>query len=236
MAEGGEGQRSGRGGVVRGGGWKRMHEHLRDEESMVALSLDEVRIMGMVSHPNVVTLYDVGLEDDGTPFLVMELVVGLSLSKLKKVNHEPLSTAALVEIIAQAADGLHAAHRARSPTGAPLHILHRHVSPPNILLGFDGRPRLSAFRVARPAGERQQGVASARGVRGEARAPALSAQSVFGISGARLVETPRTLVDSPGERASQRGHRISAERGASTAQSQSRFVGSAIGDECLGEE
>ncbi len=152
MAEVWVARHKGPGGFVRPVAYKRMHEHLRDEESMVALSLDEVRIMGMVSHPNVVTLFDVGLEDDGTPFLVMELVVGLSLSKLKAVNHEPLSTAALVEIIAQAADGLHAAHRARSPTGAPLHIVHRDVSPQNILVGLDGRARISDFGVARADG------------------------------------------------------------------------------------
>src|SRR5690606_8399320 len=117
---------------------KRMLPHLTDDERFVHMFMDEGKLAANISSPNVVSTLDLGRADDGSLFLVMELVVGTTLSTLlrnaaKEGASVPLDVA--VEMIAQAAQGLHDAHDAKTPYGAPLHIVHRDVSPQNILVG-----------------------------------------------------------------------------------------------------
>ena len=131
---------------------KRMLPHLTDDERFVNMFMDEGKLAANISSPNVVSTLDLGRADDGSLFLVMELVVGTTLSTLlrntaKEGASVPLDVA--VELIAQAAQGLHDAHDAKTPYGAPLHIVHRDVSPQNILVGTDGRVRITDFGVAR---------------------------------------------------------------------------------------
>lgn len=131
---------------------KRMLPHLTDDERFVNMFMDEGKLAANISSPNVVSTLDLGRADDGSLFLVMELVVGTTLSTLlrntaKESASVPLDVA--VELIAQAAQGLHDAHDAKTPYGAPLHIVHRDVSPQNILVGTDGRVRITDFGVAR---------------------------------------------------------------------------------------
>jgi serine/threonine-protein kinase len=131
---------------------KRMLRHLADEPGFVDMFLDEARLAASIRSPHVVQTLDVGRADDGSPFLVMELVVGVALSDLltdtlRADTLIPVPVAA--EILAQAAEGLHDAHEARSPAGGVLEIVHRDVSPQNILVGRDGRARMSDFGVAR---------------------------------------------------------------------------------------
>jgi serine/threonine protein kinase len=131
---------------------KRMLPHLTDDERFVTMFMDEGRLAANISSPNVVSTLDLGRADDGSLYLVMELVVGTTLSTLlrnfaKEGVQVPIAVA--VELIAQAAQGLHDAHDARTPFGAPLHIVHRDVSPQNILVGTDGRVRITDFGVAR---------------------------------------------------------------------------------------
>jgi serine/threonine protein kinase len=133
---------------------KRMYPNMTASEELTAMFLDESRIAAAISSPHVVSTLDLGRADDGSLFLVMELINGVSLSyacKRLQEGFEPPAriTALLIEFMAQAADGLHDAHEARTPEGTPLGIVHRDVSPQNILLGVDGRARLSDFGVAR---------------------------------------------------------------------------------------
>ena len=131
---------------------KRMLPHLADDEKFASMFLDEARLAANISSPHVVSTLDLGRSEDGSLYLVMELIIGVTLSSLlrsaaKEGKQIPVGVA--VEILAQAAQGLHDAHEARTPAGTPLGIVHRDVSPQNVLIGADGRSRITDFGVAR---------------------------------------------------------------------------------------
>lgn len=131
---------------------KRMLPHLAEDEQFVEMFLDEARLAVHVSSPYVVPTLDLGRADDGALYIVMELVVGQSLSTLirdqrRRGTRVPIPIA--VELIAQAAQGLDDAHEAVTPTGLQLGLVHRDVSPHNVLVGIDGRARVTDFGIAR---------------------------------------------------------------------------------------
>jgi serine/threonine protein kinase len=128
---------------------KAMRAELVDEERYVAMFLDEARVAAHISSPHVVSILDLGRDERGLPYLVMELVIGASLSQLGRAKPGPWPIGLALELIAQAASGLHDAHEARDSLGTPLEIVHRDVSPQNILVGMDGRARITDFGVAR---------------------------------------------------------------------------------------
>ncbi|MCZ7684135.1 MAG: serine/threonine protein kinase [Sandaracinaceae bacterium] len=131
---------------------KRMLPHLADDERFATMFMDEGRLAAHIDSPHVVSTIDLGRADDGSFFLVMELVIGTTLSVLLRnaaARSEPIPIGAACEMVAQAAQGLHDAHEARTPLGAPLELVHRDVSPQNILCGLDGRVRITDFGVAR---------------------------------------------------------------------------------------
>lgn len=131
---------------------KRMLPTLADDPEFVTMFLDEARVAANISSPHVVQTLDLGRDSEGALFIVMELVVGVPLSRVMREAAKvkrAVPVAMAVELIAQAALGLHAAHEATTPLGDPLHIVHRDVSPQNILVGVDGRARITDFGVAR---------------------------------------------------------------------------------------
>ncbi len=131
---------------------KRMLPQLADDEDFVTMFLDEARVAAHIESPHVVSTLDLGRADDGSLYLVMELVVGVTLARVLRQMARaktPIPVGTAVELLAQAAQGLHDAHEATTPVGAPLQIVHRDVSPQNILVGVDGRVRLTDFGVAR---------------------------------------------------------------------------------------
>ncbi|AKU94067.1 serine/threonine protein kinase [Labilithrix luteola] len=131
---------------------KRIHTRLGADEDVSTL-LDEARLGARVAHPNVVQVLDV-VESAGETFLVMEYIHGEPLSVVirsaETAGGIPPSIAAT--IVAQALYGLHAAHEALSEKGKPLGIVHRDVSPQNILVGHDGVARLLDFGIATTQG------------------------------------------------------------------------------------
>ncbi len=142
----------GEGGFEKMVALKRMLPTLAEDEKFVAMFLDEGRLAANIASPNVVQTLDLGRADDDSLFLVMELVVGVSLSGLmKKLVSErtPVPVPIAAEILAQAAQGLHDAHEARTVYGEPLGIVHRDVSPQNVLIDVTGRARITDFGVAR---------------------------------------------------------------------------------------
>jgi serine/threonine-protein kinase len=136
---------------------KRLHPQYAKEPDFVSMFLDEARLAARIRHPNVVGTLDV-VALDGELFLVMEYVHGESLARLMRAVRErgasvpiPIAAAILVDIL----EGLHAAHEATNDHGAPLGIVHRDVSPQNILVGTDGIARVLDFGVAKAAGRVQ---------------------------------------------------------------------------------
>jgi serine/threonine protein kinase len=139
---------------------KRLKPHLVIEPEVVKSFLDEARLSACVRHPNVVSTLDVVTHDDEA-FLVMEYIEGVSLALLQRGRAEPDANAApmaadlAVAILAGVLRGLHAAHEAVSEGGEPVHIVHRDVSPHNVLVGVDGVARVLDFGVAKALGRLQ---------------------------------------------------------------------------------
>jgi serine/threonine protein kinase len=140
--------------VQRGGGGfsrlvaiKQAHAHLLTERTLRKSLVEEARIAAAIRHANVVAVLDVE-EHAGDVSLMMEYVEGASLSELQASSHR-LSPAVAGRIIVDVARGLHAAHETADLAGNALGIVHRDVSPQNILVGIDGIARISDFGVAK---------------------------------------------------------------------------------------
>ncbi len=131
---------------------------VRNEDDALRRFVDEARTQLLVNHPNVVQVIEVG-EEDGDTFIVLEHVAGHSLSELVKrvaASGAKLDAYDAVFIVMQALDGLHAAHVQRLPDGEPARIVHRDVSPQNILVTYDGIVKVIDFGIARSEGRREQ--------------------------------------------------------------------------------
>jgi serine/threonine-protein kinase len=127
---------------------KRMHRHLLESSSFKRMFLEEALLAARVRHPNVVPILDV-LSHDGELIIVMEYVHGESLLALNRPASERFPIPVASAILVAALQGLHAAHEARNEKGEPLRIVHRDVSPHNILVGADGVARVVDFGVAK---------------------------------------------------------------------------------------
>jgi serine/threonine-protein kinase len=130
---------------------KRMHPHLLEETEYITMFLDEARLAARIRHPNVVATLDVAESEEG-PFIVMEFIDGPPLSQLLKAHRKrdavmPLDIA--LGIFSDTMTGLHAAHELRGADGEPLNLVHRDVSPQNIMVGRDGVARITDFGVAK---------------------------------------------------------------------------------------
>ncbi len=136
------GKVAGSAGFSRAVAIKRLHAHFAKDESFRAMLVDEAHLAARIRRPNVVPTIDVVEGDDGELLLIMEFVVGEALSRLLRTSIDrgeaiPISVAA--SIIVDVLHGLHAAHDATGARGEVLGIVHRDVSPQNVLVG--GRPR-----------------------------------------------------------------------------------------------
>lgn len=129
---------------------KRLLDRLARDGEVRAMFLEEGRIAGLVRHANVVPVIDAGEDEEG-PYLLMDLVDGVPLSQLVARSEIGLPVQVTVEIARQIAEGLHAAHELVAPGGQPMELVHRDLSPSNVLVGFDGVVRVTDFGVARAA-------------------------------------------------------------------------------------
>jgi serine/threonine-protein kinase len=151
------GRLQGAAGFARSVAIKRLHPQYAKDPDFVAMFLDEARLAARISHPNVVPTLDVVSQADEL-FLVMEYVRGAPLSRLVralKQRGDRMPPRIASAIISGVLHGLHAAHEAKSETGERLDIVHRDVSPQNILVGTDGIARVLDFGVAKAAGRMQ---------------------------------------------------------------------------------
>ena len=141
---------SGAGGFERRVALKVLHSHLAFDESFVSMFLDEARLAARIHHPNVVATIDVIEEPELA--IVMELVNGAhlgALSRRAKQSGKIIPPSVVLRVIIDALAGLGAAHELTDENGQSLGLVHRDVSPQNILVGADGIARLTDFGVAR---------------------------------------------------------------------------------------
>ncbi len=130
---------------------KRPLEHLREDPKAAASLRREARIGGQLRHPNLINVLDAGVHDS-YDYLVLEYIHGASLRTLMQtdgpglVRDVPLAVA--LAIVTDAARGLHHAHELTDEHGAPLGLVHRDVSPGNVLVGLDGTIKLADFGIA----------------------------------------------------------------------------------------
>lgn len=136
---------------------KRLHAHISESAESLGMFLDEARLASRIRHSNVVPTLDV-VSRNGELLIVMEYVLGESLSGLiREARHDaggvpiPIAVRLAIDML----HGLHAAHEAKDERGQPLHIVHRDVSPQNVLVGVDGVARIVDFGIAKAAGRLQ---------------------------------------------------------------------------------
>jgi len=136
---------------------KRLHPPLAKDPEFVAMFLDEARLAARIRHPNVVSTLDI-VATEGELFVVMEYVQGESLARLMRVartQKQAVPVPIVAGIMVGVLHGLHAAHEARDEQGEPLRIVHRDVSPHNVLVGIDGAAHVIDFGIAKARGRVQ---------------------------------------------------------------------------------
>jgi serine/threonine protein kinase len=140
---------AGAGGFERLMAIKLMHEHLAEDDAFVTMLLDEARTAANIHHPNAIGVSDV-VESPVGYYLVMNYVDGFNLAQI--ITHGDLTETDRIRLgsrlLADAGHGLHAAHTAKNAKGEKLGIVHRDVSPQNVLVGTDGTARIVDFGIA----------------------------------------------------------------------------------------
>jgi len=130
-------------------------QHAKQGE-LLAMFLDEARLVATLRHPNIGEVYDVGAEG-GDYFFAMEHIPGRDVRDLLSVRHgQPLPLAEALAIVIGVAEGLHCAHQQRDEQGRLLDIVHRDVSPSNVLVSASGQVKLIDFGVAKWGAQRTE--------------------------------------------------------------------------------
>ena len=131
---------------------KRVLQHLHEDAAFEAMFVEEARVVAELNHPNIVQVHDFGRDRDGGYFIVMEWVEGLNLSEYVRAftrvgDHPPwhLTAAMCIEVLR----ALSAAHQRVDDAGRPVPVIHRDVTPSNIIIGINGSVKLADFGLAR---------------------------------------------------------------------------------------
>lgn len=134
---------------------KRILPHLATGAEFVTMFLDEARVAADLRHPNIVTIVDVGRAGE-TLFMVMEFLHGQDVRKLQRkvaAFGQMIPFAHACQMVIDSAAGLHYAHTKLDLQGRPLDIVHRDVSPQNIIVSFEGGTKIVDFGIAKAAGQ-----------------------------------------------------------------------------------
>ncbi len=134
---------------------KTIRADLVEEEDLIQMLIEEARIASCLQHENIVEVVEVG-EEAGTHYLVMDFIFGRDLGQIRdrcvelgwRIPHHHTAT-----IVADVLDALHYAHHGATSEGRPMNVIHRDVSPQNILVGFDGTVKLLDFGLAKAAAQ-----------------------------------------------------------------------------------
>ncbi len=128
---------------------KRVRKDLAGRQEFVSMFFEEARISASLNHPNIVQIYEVG-GDEQDCFLAMELLRGRSYAHLQRIaSGEKLHYRVELEVLLATLAGLEHAHQRRDLSGAPMHLVHRDISPPNVVITYEGEIKLLDFGVAK---------------------------------------------------------------------------------------
>ena len=130
---------------------KRLLPHLDGEQRLVSMFLDEARTVARISHPNVCQVNELG-EDNGRYIIVMEYLEGVTFGRVTRAlpeRKDDFELRLVVELFRQACEGLHHAHELRGLDGTPAGLVHRDVSPQNLLVTVDGLIKVLDFGIAK---------------------------------------------------------------------------------------
>ncbi len=133
---------------------KKILPHLADDEEFVTMFADEAKLAAQLNHPNIIHIYDLGKIQAGGYFIAMEYVDGRDLRAIQQAGREmgvPLPVPLAVYVASKVASALDYAHRRRDAEGHELNIVHRDVSPQNILISYEGDIKLCDFGIAKAA-------------------------------------------------------------------------------------
>lgn len=144
---------AGAGGFTRLYALKLLHKHLMYDSEFVDMLLDEARIAARIHHPNAVAIHEVGFNEQHGYYLVMDYVEGVTLWDVNQQlgPASPGRVKLCSRIVYDALLGLEAAHTLTDELGKPLNVVHRDMSPQNILVGVDGIARVTDFGIAKAA-------------------------------------------------------------------------------------
>lgn len=161
-----------RGKAVAAGGFekpvaiKRILPHLSQDKRFVELLIAEAKVLSLLKHRNIVQIFDVGLGDDAQYFLVMEYVDGKDLGAVWRgleTTRRRMPFDLALHIGAEICEALEHAHSAKAPDGKTMSLVHRDVSPSNVLLSRAGEIKLTDFGIAKRAEQEQTGSGAVRG-------------------------------------------------------------------------
>src|SRR5439155_8787101 len=138
---------------------KKILPHIADNDEFITMFADEAKLAAQLNHPNIVHIFDLGKIEAGGYFIAMEYVEGRDLRSILQSGHDlgaPLPTPLAVYVASKIAAALDYAHRRRDSEGRELNIVHRDVSPPNILISYEGDIKLCDFGIAKAASKASQ--------------------------------------------------------------------------------
>ncbi|MEP6801465.1 MAG: TonB family protein [Acidobacteriota bacterium] len=159
MAELSKARRSGVEGFQKIVAIKKILPHLADNDEFITMFADEAKLAAQLNHPNIVHIFDLGKIEAGGYFIAMEYVDGRDLRSLLQSAREfdtPLPVPLAVYVASKIAAALDYAHRRRDGEGRELNVVHRDVSPPNILISYEGDIKLCDFGIAKAASKASQ--------------------------------------------------------------------------------
>jgi eukaryotic-like serine/threonine-protein kinase len=137
---------------------KRILPTMVEDDEFITMFIDEARIAAMLSHANLVKIYDLGKFED-TYYIAMEYISGrdvrLLIDKFRKKG-QPVPIPMAIFVMSKIAEGLDYAHRKKDAQGRDLHIIHRDISPQNVLISYEGEVKIIDFGIAKAAGRIQK--------------------------------------------------------------------------------
>ncbi len=144
------------GGIERFVALKLILPAMTGEQSFVSMFLNEARVAATLDHPNIAQVLTAG-NHAGEPYMIMEFVHGETVHRILRestgLGDDPIPLAVALELVIRACSGLHYAHERSDLNGKPLRIIHRDVSPSNLMVRFDGTVKLLDFGIAKASSQ-----------------------------------------------------------------------------------